>query len=114
MGYRSNTRRVERWLAKRGYSDEDPAGDVEGEPSEMLAASVAGRAAHGLKATSLHFSPRGERKRVRGLSARGARRSARTGVLDGTSSEARPGRNATVDKRNDGMTGLSRACAVRR
>ena len=52
-----------------------------------------------------HFSPRGERKCVRGPSIRGARRLARGGVLDSTLS--------TVTKRNEVVAGLSRAFAVR-
>ena len=54
---------------------------------------------------SPYFSPRGERKCVRGPSVRGARRSARGSVLDSPLS--------TMNKRNDAMTGLSGAFAVR-
>ena len=51
------------------------------------------------------FSPRGEAKRVRGPSVRGARRLTSAGVLDSTLS--------TASKRNEGMAGLSCASVVR-
>ncbi len=54
---------------------------------------------------SPQFSPSGERKCVRGPSVRGARRLARAGVLDCTSS--------MVIERNEAMAGLSRAYALR-
>ena len=55
--------------------------------------------------SSLHFSPRGEKKCVRRPSGRGASRLARAGVLDSTSS--------TASKRNEVMAVLSRASAIR-
>ena len=55
--------------------------------------------------TSLHISPRGERKCVGGASIRGARRSARGGVLESTLS--------TTSERNEVVAHLSRAFAVR-
>ena len=54
--------------------------------------------------TSLHCSPRGEAKWVRGPSGRGASRLARAGVLDSTLS--------TASKRNDALTAVSRASTV--
>ena len=55
---------------------------------------------------SLHVSSRCEAKRVRGPSGRGARRLARAGVLESTSS--------TASKRNQVVAVVSRASAVRR
>ena len=54
--------------------------------------------------TSLHFSPRGEAKCVRGSSGRGARRLARAGVLDSTLS--------TASKRNEVLAVVSCASTV--
>ena len=53
---------------------------------------------------SLHFSPRGEAKWVRGPPGRGARRLARAGVLDGTLS--------TASKRNEVLAVVWRASTV--